>query len=35
MLPSAVPIGPTALVVIVNERASNALDFEVVAPTAR
>jgi hypothetical protein len=34
-IPTAVAIGPTAIVVIVNERASNALDFDVIAPTAR
>lgn len=31
-IPSITPVGRTALVVTVNERASNALDFEVLAP---
>ena len=30
MIPDAAPVGETALVVTVNERSSNALDFEVV-----
>ena len=30
MIPDAAPVGDTALVVTVNERSSNALDFEVV-----
>lgn len=34
-IPTAVELGPTAIVVIVNDRASNALDFEVLAPTVR
>jgi hypothetical protein len=31
-IPSITPVGRTAFVVTVNERASNALDFEVLAP---
>lgn len=29
-IPDVTPVGPTAIVVTVNERASNALDFEVL-----
>lgn len=31
-IPTVTPIGRTAIVATVNERASNALDFEVLAP---
>ncbi len=31
-IPDITPVGKTVLVATVNERASNALDFEVVAP---
>jgi hypothetical protein len=31
-IPSITPIGDTVLIVTVNERASNALDFRVLAP---
>jgi hypothetical protein len=30
VIPSVAPVGPTQLVITVNERASNALDFEVL-----
>lgn len=29
-IPSVAPVGPSSLIVIVNERSSNALDFEVL-----